>query len=556
VSDVQSQKTLSFLSDSPAHRVFTRSETELKDLLVRDSAVRIGVVGPPGTGKTSLMNTACHGFLSPDQDELLGFMVPVPATADPNDIARQLALGLCIALLGERAGPRSRWVSDSLARKAPLIGSAAIVAGSVLLGLSAKGVHINTQMGLASLLLLAGIIGLFSQFATRADRFGSRALFRRNFGVFAAGYSVPRSRKLHKRAAALADLLEAERRFETTVTSGWTTGLTPLTGLQLGSSGSVSKKLLPTPLSDLAELFGQLAADVAAETTVLIGIDGLDKCDPSVDIDNTLFELRWFLTVPGCRYLIALAENSEPRASFRSSLIDTTVRCELLTAEDAQSLIGMRKQGVGLSDAFAALCFATSGGLPRDMVRITRFIVNQSSAQSNVSIASICNTIVQIELQVLSEELRWAARALPSWAQQQQLFNWAERLSDGSPKAHAILAIANDIHALAINESKEAGHDNPSLQRITHRAASLSYFCTTLLDFFTDNLDAEALGRALASDAASASLGRLAEARRLIDLAACGPAWADISAFRAEWGTLFTPAPDVPVSLSHSPRQR
>jgi hypothetical protein len=77
---------------------------------------------------------------------------------------------------------------------------------------------------------------------------------------------------------------------------------------------------------------------------------------------------------------------------------------------------------------------------------------------------------------------------------------------------------------------------NPtSLRRITHRAAALSYFCATLIEFFTDSLDAKTLEHALAPSAVNESLGRLAGARRLIDVITCGPAWTDVSAFRDEW---------------------
>jgi hypothetical protein len=238
---------------------------------------------------------------------------------------------------------------------------------------------------------------------------------------------------------------------------------------------------------------------------------------------------------------------------LHSSLIDANVRCELLAADDARRLLETR--GVDLSDAFAALCFTLSGGLLRDMLRITRVVVNQLMDQPNLSIASLCNTIVQNELKALSDELRCAARALPYWTHHQQLFDWAERLSGGSQKENSILAIANDIRALAINESTQVNHGSPGLRRVTQRAAALSYFYATPIDFFTDSLDAEALGRALAPNGGSASLGRLAEARRLIDLPACGPAWTDVSAFRAEWETLITSADDTSVSPSHSPKQ-
>ena len=135
---------------------------------------------------------------------------------------------------------------------------------------------------------LAGVFGILSWFVARVGRLTSSGSPQSPVSYFFKGDSVRRSRKLYKRAAALADTLDAERRFETTVTSGWTAGLTPLTGMQFGSSGSVSKKLLPTPVSDLAQGFAQLVGDVAAETPLLVGIDGPDKCGPGADIDQTL----------------------------------------------------------------------------------------------------------------------------------------------------------------------------------------------------------------------------------------------------------------------------
>ncbi len=426
MQDASFPKTrIATFADAPITTVHTRPQAELEDLLARGSAVCIGVVGPPGTGKTSLMATACYGSLSPDRPRLLGLRVSVSASADPNEIARQLVLSLCAELLGEQASPRLHRDSNVFARKATLISSVAAVAGAVLLVLSARGVRINTQVGLGWVLLVAGVIGLLSRLETRLGRFTRRTSFQNPAGPFSAGGSVRRPRKLYERAAALAESLDSERRFETTVTSGWTTGLTPFTGLQLNSSGSVSKKLLPTPLSDLAQLYAQLVADVAVDTPLLISIDGLDKCDPNVDIDQTLFELRPFLAARGCRYLIALGENSEPRAFLRSSLIDAIVRCELLTVDDARRLI--RSRVTSLPDAVAALCFAASGGLPRDMLRITQYIHDQLLDWPDLTVASACIAMIQKELQTLSDELRWAARGLPNWAQQQRLFTpWAE----------------------------------------------------------------------------------------------------------------------------------
>jgi len=299
--------------------------------------------------------------------------------------------------------------------------------------------------------------------------------------------------------------------------------------LAFGASGSVSRKLLPTPLPELAERYARLVADVAKETPLLIGIDGLDEHDPGTDIEQILFELQPFLTTVGCRYLIAVTEDYGPRTAFRRSIIDDIVYCERLTVDDAQSFLQTRI--IGLPIPFAYLCFAVSGGLPGEMLRAVNLTLDMSH-QSSLSLASACLTMVGAELRALSGELRWAARGLPSWTRQQQLFDWAEELTASPPVADSILEVAANVRALAIDQPDAARRDEPIVCRVTHRAAVLAYFCATLIEFFTDT---EISKRASAPDVVIASLGRLADARQLIRNNAYGPAWTDVSAFRVEW---------------------
>lgn len=174
----------------------------------------------------------------------------------------------------------------------------------------------------------------------------------------------------------------------------------------------------------------------------------------------------------------------------------------------------------------------------------------EKQSKTDLSLASICDVIVEKELHALSAQLRSAARALRNWTHQQQLFDWAEQLS-GNQSADPIRAVAGNIRALAVGRLDRASSGDARLQLITHRAAALAYFCATLIDFFAQDLNEEDWKAALEPEG-DASLVRLARARQWIELATCGPAWTDISAFRVAWGKSDTlTASDSGVPSSH-----
>ena len=350
-------------------------------------------------------------------------------------------------------------------RRALIVGAVATIAGATLLVLSAKGIRINAQTGVGAALVLAGIVGLLSQFAGHAVRLTrtGRAAPTRPVGT---DDRVRRPRELYERAAALAETLEAERKFETTVTSGWTAGLTPAPGVAFGATGSVSKKILPMSLYELAEQYSTLVHDVGHDTPLLICIDGLDKCSPATDIEQILFDLRAFLSVPRCSYLIALAEDLDPRASSRVSLIDEVIHCELLTVDDANRLIDRRVLGLPLG--YAALCFTVSAGRPRDLLRATKLVVEPAGDRRNSTLATACQKVVApIGLREVSEELRCAAWALPSWAHQERLVGLGGcRLSNGYSAAHSILEVAHDMRKFETNDSTTESYES-ELREIT-----------------------------------------------------------------------------------------
>jgi hypothetical protein len=487
-----------------------------------------GVAELPGAGKTDPAAETGKGNLIPDRDLMPGFVMRAPVNADHSEIARLLVLNLCSLVSGEEAGSRMRSIAAGHAGMGALISSvAAVIVGSVLLGLSAAGIRISAQVDLATVVLLAGVAGLLAWFIPYVGRYWGWFAFRRSAGG-TFGDDVKFSPKLRKHAVILADRLEAERRFETTVTSGWSGQLT-VSGVQIGPSGSVSKKHLPMPLDELARHYQDLASKVAGKKCLLIGIDGLDKRGPGADIDQILYDLRAFLNAEGCRYLIAMAEDSESRTYFRPGIMGGIVRCELLTFKDARGFIEEHIEDV--PKAVVALCFTASAALVGKMVKMTNF-VRESEDRSDLE--SICRDIVNNELMTLCAELRSTARALPSWERQRQLFNWAKQLSGGPPEADSLRSVADNIRSVADDKADVANDNDPRLPFITHRAAALAYFYATLIDFFKKSLSPEALDSAIENEQAK-SLSRLAAARRLIDLAICGPAWNDIKDFRDAW---------------------
>ncbi len=142
---------------------------------------------------------------------------------------------------------------------------------------------------------------------------------------------------------------------------------------------------------------------------IVVGIDEVDKIDDTQAAQRFLNEVKSIFGTPDCLYLVSISEDAliqfESQSSgFRSafdSTFDEVVQVDTPSMMDARNVMLRRVAGIG--DAFIALCYVVSGGLPRGILRAARALVEARK--------SGLVTLDQIALHLLHHEVLAAKRA-------------------------------------------------------------------------------------------------------------------------------------------------
>ncbi|MBO4257161.1 P-loop NTPase fold protein [Streptomyces griseorubiginosus] len=137
---------------------------------------------------------------------------------------------------------------------------------------------------------------------------------------------------------------------------------------------------------------------------LVIGIDELDRIEPSATARVFLNELKAVFDVPKCLFVLAVSDEALREAQLApfgrrdafDSAIDEVVRVEPLNQRTAEQLLGRRV--VRLPVPFAALFYCLSGGMPRDLLRTARAGVSCVSPGQPITLTHLTRLLVEREL--------------------------------------------------------------------------------------------------------------------------------------------------------------
>lgn len=182
--------------------------------------------------------------------------------------------------------------------------------------------------------------------------------------------------------------------FQRSYTSGWIGSLKVPIGLDLATSGGFTLAERAESLPELVERFRSFVGDVtlAYNNVVLIGIDELDKLKTAQQAEAFLNGVKSVFGIPRCFYLISVSEHAlaafERRGmGFRDafdSALDDVVQLDFLNLSQARVLLNRRI--LRLHDPFLQICHMLSGGLPRDLIRHARALLDYAAEQPSSSI--------------------------------------------------------------------------------------------------------------------------------------------------------------------------
>jgi hypothetical protein len=138
---------------------------------------------------------------------------------------------------------------------------------------------------------------------------------------------------------------------------------------------------------------------------IMIGIDEVDKIDRD-SAQRFLNDIKAIFGVPNCLYLVSVSDEALAvfeqrvflgRTAFDSSF-DEVVRAHELDFESCRYLL--RRRIAGMPDSLIAFCEVMSGGLPRDLIRTARSVV-EVSASGQERIEDLTLSVVNRQVEVL-----------------------------------------------------------------------------------------------------------------------------------------------------------
>lgn len=591
---VASNPGLSEAYDS-TNRVSTETEAELTGLLDRFEGASIGVAGPRGAGKSTLIREYCEEGSTADSSRVgrrrlsdpsaaqyirtdVRCLVAAPVDYVPRDFVLHLFATFCRAVINaygkarssRRGSLRAFWARRIFGLAATLIWRAIPYAcyASVLLLIDAgiaRKFHTSTAWVLDPLIALTCIaaLALTRSAVSSSIRWAKEAK--------ASGQALDGS------LAALARQHLTKVRYLQTYTSGWSGGLGLPNGASAQLTRGVSRAEQVLTYPEIVDEFRAFASTVASDAharrdRVFIGVDELDKIGSTDQAENFLNEIKGIFGIPYLYFMVSVSDDALTaferrglplRDAFDSSFDEILYVGPLSYAESRRLLY---RRIIGLTEPYVALCHCLAGGLARDVIRAARQVARSAAKlmademradmrdagddlAESLGREDGATTIRQplalasIAASVIYEDMRRKLRALS------QVVNRAS--PDDASLQHLLhdiaLCLGSDQPLINIVDLiiKPNDPDATPMSNLRLDFATYAYYCATLREIFINELSPERILAASSDLGTPGSFDALAAARNSFSLDTT-LAWRLITQCRKAWSLETREAP-VPV---------
>lgn len=282
---------------------------------------------------------------------------------------------------------------------------------------------------------------------------------------------------------------------------------------------------------------------IAQEVDLVVAIDELDKMHNIDAVQEFLNEVKGVFGVSGCIFLVSVSEDAA--ASFErrgmpfrdvfDSSFDEIVTLERMGLNEArQILYGLL---LGWTEPFVGLCYALSGGLPRDLHRSARLLVGGLQESSKIHLSTALSEIFHRECNARLRAVRHAVIADPLDAAGIALLKELDRIELAGPvTAELLFQWRVRLQRWVAGQAElEAFVRLPRAVRLGQELEAFMYFALTVNEFFDADQITRRMKEVKESGSGAKSLNRLAYARHTIALDP-GASMFCTRAFREAWG--------------------
>jgi hypothetical protein len=150
-----------------------------------------------------------------------------------------------------------------------------------------------------------------------------------------------------------------------------------------------------------------------ADVRVIICIDEMDKIRDSDRAESFLNEIKAIFDVPGCLYLVSISEDAMTVFASRTpairtafdSAFDEIVSVQPMTFVEARDMLNQHVIGV-VPWPFLALCHVLAGGVPRDLLRAARALIQviHASEGAERTLREVTDSLVRSRCDIMRQE--------------------------------------------------------------------------------------------------------------------------------------------------------
>ncbi|MCE5290712.1 MAG: hypothetical protein LLG14_15935 [Nocardiaceae bacterium] len=498
----------------PSLLVETASIRRFQETANRMADGAIGIAGPRGVGKTSLIQYFIRDLVAP-----LTVCVSAPVQYDAREFVLHLYATLCRAVV-DLTYPDALFERLTLLRRRTTVEVTALAA----VGIGSLSASVGSSMfrrfsdfkisGLppfvAELVVatcLAIILLRLSYYRRSRARIMAELPQPDGFTISLTGFD-------RLRVASDARHRLDRIRFLQTRTSGWSGKVTLATKAEMGWNRSVQSAARPMTYPEivaevrdyLAEMVTRLRpADAKASVPmVVVAIDELDKIESAEQGQRFANEVKGLFGVSGTLFLVSVSDDAlaafEQRGmSMRDafdSAFDEIVRIEHLNLADTRQMLHSRV--VGVSEPFVCLVHCLSGGLAREVVRVARAMIANGDEVNPPGLHDVCEALVTWDMERWTRAFEAAAGKLTAPA---DITGYLRAVRSFHADSFRLLSQVSEF----CTEHIEPTAGMAALQRLT---AAYAYYCATVLEVFTP------LVEELARNKGDCSFDELARARQ------------------------------------------
>jgi hypothetical protein len=387
----------------PRLTVHTKSAYRLQHLLNRMDSGSIAVTGPRGAGKSTLLRQMCTP--QPDSSASPSIYISAPAEYVAREFLAELFQQICDTYLEKFDSPvasmkyrgqRTRRDTVRTVRKVATICRIiirlifALILLTIAFGPLFIGVHLsNTKINIP-------VQNWYNALAPHVDKFRDKyQVFIRLAAVGLAASFWPGKWKRKEWAGIFRqpDSIRRARNYSIHLkierTSNWGAhfGLPGVRGASLSLSRGASQAYAPWSMPEMVGRLRDFVEEISRPKSqyvapMIIGIDEIDRIGSVEQAERFIGEIKSIFGIPNCFFLVSVAEDvgflfSRQSVIGMSTLehsFDDVVVVDALNFNEARELLSARVPG--FTDSFVFLALALSGGLPREIIRVARRLVD------------------------------------------------------------------------------------------------------------------------------------------------------------------------------------